>query len=403
MTRAAALAALLAALAWIPGAHGGPAATPGVTSTTILLGGSGPLSGPEVAYAGVLVGARAYFDHVNSTGGVHGRRIEYRYLDDGYDPSRTVQNTRRLVQGDGVFAMVNVVGTEHNLAIRPFLNAAGVPNLFGGTGLRRIALERTRYPWTMGYLPSFFAEGRLYGRHVSRTRTRARIAVLHDATEYGRELLAGVRAGLGNRARVVSTRSTEATDVDVSSQVAQLRRSGANVLMVLTLPKQTIGAFVAGGRLGWLPAAYVSSVSVDPAVMKIVQATAGRRAGEGAITVNWMKDATQPALRNDAGVRLYRSVMRRHAPDRNPDEVVHLYGMAVAYSTVEALKAAGRSPTRRSFLQAAHRLDHQVPFMLKGIRITTSPRDAFPISKVSFYRYRQGYWRPFGRLVDAGR
>ena len=395
------LVALLALLVAIPGAHARPNATPGVTSNTIVLGGSGPLSGPEVAYAGVMIGANAYFKYVNANGGVHGRRIEYRYLDDGYDPSRTVQNARRLVQQDNVFAMFNVVGTEQNLAIRPFLNAARVPQLFGGTGLRRIGREYARYRYTMGYLPSFFAEGRLYGQHVSRTRRGAKLGVLYEASDYGRELLAGVRSGLGNGTRVVGTQSYEVIDTDLSSQIVQLRRSGANVLMLMSLPKQTIGGFLAAARLGWYPPTYVSAVSVDPAVMKIVQTTAGRRAGENAITVNWMKDATQPALQRDAGVRLYKQVMRRFAPDRNVDEVVHMYGMAVAYSMVQALRAAGRSPTRDGLVRAAQRMNHQVPFMIKGITVRTSPRDYFPISRVTFYRFQRGYWRPFGRLVAA--
>ena len=399
--RPLALAALVAALVAIPGAHARPAAEPGVTSSTILLGGTGPLSGPEVAYAGTMIGAKAYFDHVNANGGVHGRRIEYRYLDDGYDPSRTVQAVRRLVQQDRVFAMFNMVGTEQNLAVRPFLNAARVPQLFGGTGVRSIGREYRRYPWSMGYLPSFFAEGRLYGRHLVQTRRNARVAVLHEASDYGRDLLGGLRAGIGRKARIVGVQTYEVTDTDLSSQIAQLRRSGANVLMMFALPKQTIAGFLAANRFGWRPPTYVTSVSVDPAVMKIVQATTGNRAGENAITVQWMKDSSNPANARDASIRLYKSIMRRHAPDRNVDEVVHLYGMAVAYSMVQTLRAAGRNPTRASLLRAATRLDHQVPFMVQGIRIKTSPNDYFPISNVRYLRYRNGYWRQFGRIVSA--
>ena len=390
-----ALVASLAAISVLPSAD------PGVTGSTIVLGGSGPLSGPEVAYAGTMIGAKAYFDHVNATGGVHGRKIEYRYLDDGYDPSRTVQNVRRLVQQDRVFAMFNVVGTEQNLAVRSFLNALKVPHLFGGTGVRALGRDFRRYPWSMGYLPSFFGEGRLYARHLVGTRKAAKVAVLYEASDYGRELLAGFKAGIGSRARVVAQQTYEVIDTDLSSQIAQLRRSGADVLMLFALPKQTIGAFVSANRLGWRPRTYVTSVSVDPAVMKIVRATTGNRAGENAITVQWMKDASNPANAKDPAVRLYKQVMQRYAPERNPNEVVHLYGMAVAYSMVQALKAAGRSPTRAGLLRAATRLDHQVPFMVEGIKVKTSPRDYFPISHVRFLRYRNGYWRQFGKIVPA--
>jgi branched-chain amino acid transport system substrate-binding protein len=395
------LVAVALALVVIPGANAGPHAAPGVTSSQILIGGTGPLSGPEVAYAGVLLGAQAYFRYVNDRGGVHGRKIDYRYLDDGYDPSRTIQATRRLVQQERVFAMFNMVGSEQNLAVRAFLNAARVPQLFGGTGLRKIGRDYRRYRWTMGYLPSFFAEGRLYGRHLVSARRGARVAVLHEASDYGRDLLAGFRAGIGRRARIVGTQTYEVTDTDLTSQITQLRRSGANTLMLFSLPKQTIAGFLAAARLGWRPPTYVSSVSVDPAVMKIVQASAGRRTGENAVTVAWMKDATNPAIANDPAIRLYKRIMRRYAPGRNADEVVHMYGMAVAYSFVETLKKAGKNPTRESLLRAATHLNHQVPFMVKGVKIQTSPRDYFPISQVRFLRYQRGYWRQFGGLVTA--
>ena len=398
----AAAVALFALVVAIPGAYAGTSAEPGITSSTILIGGTGPLSGPEVGYAGVLVGAEAYFKYVNARGGVNGRRIEYRYLDDGYDPSRTIQATRRLVQQDGVFAMFNMVGTEQNVTVRPFLNAAKVPHLFGGSGLRKLGREYRRYPWTMPYLPSFFAEARLYARHLVGTTKNAKIAVLHESSEYGREMLAGLRAGIGRKARIVGTQTYDVTQVDLSSQIVQLRRSGANVLMLFTLPRQTISAFIASGRLGWRPKTYVNAVSADPAVLKIAQITAGRRTGENAITLAWMKDASNPANARDAGIRLYRQIMRQYAPGRNANEVVHMYGMAVAYSLVEALKRAGRNPTRASLLRAAQRLDHQVPFMVKGIKIRTSARDYFPIARVVFYRYQRGYWRLFGKLMPAG-
>lgn len=400
MTRALVIA-LAIGLASAAAGLAGPTADPGVSATAVRLGGTVPLSGEAAAFGAVGPGAKAYFDHVNANGGVHGRKIDYRYLDDGYDPSRTVQAVRRLVQQDQAFAIFNVVGTEQNLAVRSFLNASKVPLLFGGTGVRTMGREYRRYPWAMGYLPSFFAEGRLYGRHLVGTRRNAKVAVLYEASSYGRDLLAGLRAGIGRNARVVAQQTYEVIDTDLSSQIAQLRRSGANVLMMFALPKQTIGAFVAANRLGWRPFTYVTSVSVDPAVMKIVQATTGNKAGENAVTVQWMKDSSNPANANDPAVRLYKQIMRRHAPGRNVDEVVHLYGMAVAYSMVKVLRAAGRNPTRAGVLRAATHMDHQVPFMVKGVRVKTSPRDYFPISNVRFLRYRNGYWRQFGKVVSA--
>jgi branched-chain amino acid transport system substrate-binding protein len=378
-----------------------PHATPGVSSSTVVVGSTGPLSGPEVAYAGVLLGAQAYFKYVNDHGGVRGRKIDYRIVDDGYDPSRTVQATRKLIQQDKVFAMINMIGTEQNLAVRPFLNAAKVPQLFAGTGSRKIGLEHAKYKWTMGYLASFFAEGRLYGQHLVKTKPGSKVAVLYEASDYGRDLLAGLRAGIGRKASVVATQTYEVTDTDLSSQIVQLKRSGAGVLMVFALPKQTIGGLLAVSRLDWSPTTYVSAVSVDPAVMRIVQATAGKQAGENALTLHWMKDASNPANAKDPAIRLYRTIMRKYLPGRSPDEVVHLYGMAVAYSFVQALKASGANPTRDSLLRAVTHMDHQVPFMVKGIKVHTSPNDYFPVSKVRFLRYQRGYWRQFGGLVPT--
>ena len=340
--RRAALVALVAALVAIPGAHARPSATPGVTGSTILLGGSGPLSGPEVAYAGTMIGAKAYFDYVNARGGVLGRKIEYRYLDDGYDPARTVQNVRRLVQQDNVFAIFNLTGTEQNLAVRPFLNALKVPQLYGGTGVRSIGREYRKYPWSMGYLPSFYAEGRLYGRHLVSTRRNAKVAVLSEASDYGRDLVAGLKAGIGGKARIVAQTTYDVTDTDLSSQIAQLRRSGANVLMLFALPKQTIAGFVAANRFGWRPPTYVTSVSVDPAVMKIVQATTGNKAGEGALTVQWMKDSSNPANAKDPAVRLYKSIMRRYA--RRPERRRGRSSLRDGGRVLDGPDAPGRRP-----------------------------------------------------------
>src|SRR5688572_2212944 len=213
------LAGLLAV--GLPGAYGRGGSDPGITPDSILLGGTVPLTGDHVAYAALARGADAYFKYVNSRGGVRGRKIEYRYVDDAYNPSETVRKTRQLVQEDEVFAIFNSVGTEHVLAVRPYLNQAGVPQLFVGSGHSALALERKRYPWSMGYLPRFAGEGALYGRYLARTRPRAKIAVLHEDSEYGEDMFAGLRRGLGRlspRIRAVQTYDLSANDVN--SQMA---------------------------------------------------------------------------------------------------------------------------------------------------------------------------------------
>jgi ABC-type branched-subunit amino acid transport system substrate-binding protein len=384
----------------LPSADARTVADPGISSDRILLGGTAPLTGPETAYAPVVRGADAYFRYVNSRGGVFGRKIEFRYLDDGYDPARTVQDTLRLVQRDRVFAIFSTIGTEHVLAVRPYLNAQKVPQLFTGSGLRRIAREHARYPWTMGYLPSFFGEGALYGRRIAATRPHAKVAVLYEASDYGRELLAGLRAGLGRKARIVATQSHDVTDTDVTSQVARLKRSKADTLAVFALPKHTILTFISTHKLGWRPQIYITSVSIDPAVMGSVRASTDARTGEGAITMSFLKDPTNPASARNPAVRLYRDVMRRFLPRADPGEVAHYYGMAVAYTMVDTLRKAGRNPTRAGVLRAATHLNEVNPFFRAGIPVQTGPNDYFPVSKVQMFRFRRGLWRPFGKLVD---
>lgn len=400
------LVVVLAATAGLPGAHGAaarPATDPGVTATSVLIGGTAVLSGPEVAYAAVARGAEAYFKHVNANGGVHGRKIEYRYLDDAYNPAETVQRTRQLVQQDRVFAIFNTLGTEHNLAIRSFLNQLRVPQLFVGTGASAIGNGHRRFPWTMGYLPSFVGEGAVYGRHIRSTRPRARIAVLHEDSLYGRDMLAGLRRGLGPLAgRIVAVQTYQVIDPDVSSQIARLKASGANTFMLFALPKQTIQSFIAADKIGWRPQVYVNSVSVDPFVMEIARTNTGNRTTRNAITSAFLKEPTDPAIARDPGVRLYKQIMRRYVGASKIKEVAHIYGMAAAYTMVDTLRKAGRNLTRQGLLRAATHLDERDnPFLVRGIFVRTSPISYFPIVRTRLLRYENGRWRTFSGFLPV--
>ena len=385
----------------LPGAFGRPADDPGIGPRSILIGGTVPLSGDEVAYAAVARGAEAYFKHVNARGGVYGRRIEYRYVDDGYNPADTVRQTRQLVQEDKVFAIFNSVGTEHALAVRPYLNELQVPQLFVGSGLTALAAERRRYPWTMGYLPRFAGEAALYGRYVARTKPGARIAVLHEDSEYGEDMFAGLREGLGRLStRIVAVQRYKVTDTDLGSQIARLKAARANVFMLFALPRQTIQAFLAAKKLAWRPQIFVNSVSIDPFVIEVVRRNAGSRAVDGAISSAALKDPTDPTFARDPGVLLYKQILRRYLPSAKVKEVANLYGMAVAYTMVDALRRAGREPTRRSLLRAATSLNEKAnPFFVRGVAVRTSPNDYYPIQKTRLVRFRQGRWRQIGALV----
>jgi branched-chain amino acid transport system substrate-binding protein len=391
--------ALVAALVAVPAAAG---ATPGVTKTQIVLGATGPLTGAESQYEPTLSGARAYFDYVNAHGGVYGRKIVYKVEDDQYDPANTVQLTQKLVEQEGVFAIFNSIGTEHALAVRSYLNAHKVPQLFVGSGAATIGNEHARYPWTIGLLPSFVGEGLIYGRLIAKTKPNAKIGVLYENDVYGGELLAGLKKGLGSRAKqIVSAQSYALLDTDVGSQVQALRAAGADTFVIFALPKQAIQAFVDAAKLGWKPTEYVTSVSIDPAVMKIVQLNAGPQAGVGATSTAFLHDPTNPTQKRSAGVKLYLQIMKQYLPSEDPKAVAHIYGMMAAYAMVDALKHAGRSPTRASLLRAVQHLDEANPFLLPGLRLTTSPGNYFPIQRTYLVRFLHGYWNVLGKPLKT--
>ena len=377
------------------------ASAPGVTPTTITIGGTAPLSGVASAFGSVARGSDAYFRYVNARGGVHGRKIVYKYLDDAYEPARTVQATQQLVEQDKVFALFDTVGTDNALAVREYVNDRKVPDLFVGSGAAKIAIEHARYPWMMGYLPSFVGEGLVDGRRVAHTTPRAKVAVLYENSDFGKDMLAGLRRGLAGKSKIVSQLAYETTDTDVASQIARMRAAHADTLMLFATPLFAIKAYVAAKRLAWHPRIYVSSVAISPDVMKIASLSASPQEVAGSISVAFVKDPTSPVWRNDKAVKLYRRILARFMPGAKPLDVYNYYGMAVAYTMVDALSRAGKNPTRNSLLRAATHLNEVNPFLLPGIRIKTSSNDYYPMDKARFVRYRHGLWVLFGKLVSA--
>jgi branched-chain amino acid transport system substrate-binding protein len=400
--RRALVALAAAALVAVPAAGAGHTTAPGITSTQILLGGTGPLTGSESQYEPVLSGAKAYFNYVNAHGGVYGRKIVYQIEDDQYDPAQTVSLTEKLVEQDNVFAIFNSIGTEHALAVRDYLNTRKVPQLFVGSGATAIAQQHAKFPWTIGLLPSFAGEGAIYGRLIAKDHPKAKIAVLYEGDEYGNELLAGLKRGLGAKAKqIVGTQSYALNASGVTSQVIALRAAGADTFVIFALPTQAIQAFVAAAKLGWTPAEYVTSVSIDPAVMRIVHLNAPRQTGVGATSTAFLHDPTNPTQKSSAGVKLYLQIMKRYLPNEDPKAVAHMYGMMAAYSMVEALKGAGKSPTRASLLHAAQNLNITNPFLLPGLKVTTTPKDYFPLGKTYLVRYKNGFWNVLGKPLTT--
>jgi len=398
--RAAAIALVGLVLASTAGAA--PAADPGLTSSTVLLGGTVPLTGEAAAFGSVGPGAKAYFDYVNAKGGVNGRTIEYRYYDDAYNPAQTVQLTRRLVEQDKVFAIFNSIGTANNLAIRDYLNAQKVPQLWAGDGSQSIGRSWAKYPWTIGFLMSYRGEGDVYGKTIVKSRPKAKIAVLYENTELGLDMLTGLtRAIAGKGPRIVAKQAYEFTGADVSGQIGLLKASGADTLMLFATPKFFLQAIATTHRLGWKPQVYIASVSIEPTIMGIARFNAPELT-KGALSIAFVKNPNDPIWAKDKAVALYRSIMRKYDPSGKQTDVYNWYGMTVAWTMVETLRKAGKSPTRSSLLKAAQSLDTLAnPFLLPGIRLQTSRTDYRPMEQVYLYRYDNKQWVRASGLLPA--
>jgi branched-chain amino acid transport system substrate-binding protein len=393
------------ALIVLPVGLAGSAADPGITSTTIVLGGTSPLTGPAAAYASVARGAKAYLDSINAKGGVAKRKLDYRIVDDAYNPAQTIQATRQLVESDKVFAIFNSLGTEHNQAIRDYLNQGKVPQLFVASGATTWGRDTAKYPWTIGFQPSYQAEGWVYGKYVGKTKKNAKIAVLYQNDDYGKDLLAGLKRGLArSSAKIVAQEPYDVTAPDVQSQIAKLKASRANVFAVFATPKFAIQSYVFANRLNWRPLIVNNSVSGASNIMLLASEGGKNKAVNGSLTLNFLKDPTDPRWRSDAGMKQYRSIMSRFARGANLNDVYHVYGMAVAYETVSLFKRLGANPTRAGLIARARSITSAAnPFLLPGVSVKTGRGDGFPIQQGQLQRWQNGKWVPFGGLWASNR
>lgn len=353
-------------------------ADPGVTPATIVVGGTAPLS--EAAAASAR-GAAAFFKDVNARGGVNGRTIVYRLLDDAGDP---LEATRRLVEDEGVFALVGSVGAEQTLTVRDYLNGSRVPQLFVGSGATALGRDHTRYPWTIGFRPSHRAEGWIYGAYLARARRGTAVGVLFADDEEGRELLAGLRQGVArSTVRVVAAAPVAADEFDLGAQVAALQAAGANVLAVFARAQAEASRAAAG--LGWRP--------------QVLLASSGEVGVEGAVSLAYAKDPADASWRDDPAMRRYRSIMTRYLRGANAADSRHVEGMAAAYEFVRVLRAAGTEPSRARVTAAVRRLnDASNPFLLPGVVVRTGANERFPVGQAQLRRWSKGRWRSFGGL-----
>jgi branched-chain amino acid transport system substrate-binding protein len=379
-----------------------PVATPGVSSNEIKLGGSVPLSGEASLSGNVARGAEYYFKYVNDRGGVFGRKISYKYLDDAYDPGRAVQNTIRLVQQDQVFAMFNTLGTNNNLAIRKFLNDNDVPQLFVAAGATTFGRDYRKYPWTIGYIPTYSEEGKIYGHYILGKVKRPKIAMLYQNDDYGRDLLSGLRKALGRKDNlIVSQVGYDPTSSDVQGEVARLKASKANVFMIFAFGKFSLQAFNAVARLNWHPQIFVNDVASASSLMTIVP----QSAANGTISIVFGKDPAAPIWAKDKGIKLFQTILKKYGSgvsSRDLKDGFYVAGMASAFTMVDVLRKAGKNLTRASAMRAATHLNERGnPFLLPNIVVKTSPSKRFPVTQVRLQRWNARAWHPFGQLISA--
>jgi len=399
---AAVLTAALAVI--IPGALASPAATPGVTSTSVTIGTTMPITGPANFYASIGAGMRAYFSHINSRRaksdgkrGVYGRQIIFKVEDDGYNPVNTLQKTRKLVEQDKVFALVGGLGTEAQLAVRGYLNQQKVPQIYVSTGSTQFGAEHKEFPWSIGWQPDYLQEGIALGKYVRGSLANAKVAILYQDDQYGKDLLGGYKK-TANRT-IVATESYPVGSSAVSSQVARLRASGADTLLLIAIPGPTITALVTAYRIGWKPNLIVNSVGATEVWLTAAQNSAGSAdAVNGVVTTTYLKDPASRKYASDPQVKFYRTLMAKYLPGANVNNSQYYYGMAKAADFVQALYRAGRNPTRASMRRAVENLTYKSPWVLPGADIRTSPASPFPMKFQKYARFNNGSYTEFGAL-----
>ena len=369
---------------------------PGADDKEIKIGQIGPYSGPASAYGTIGKAIGAYFDKVNAEGGINGRKIKYIPLDDGYNPAKTVEMARKLVEEEETLIVFNPLGTPSNSAIHKYMNQKKVPQLFVATGATKWG-DPKNFPWTMGWQPTYQAEGRIYAAHILDTKPDAKVAVLYQNDDYGKDYLKGFEDGLGDKAKtmIVAKVSYEVTDPTVDSQMLTLKASGADTFFNITTPKFAAQAIKKAAEIGWKPTHYLNNVSASvSAVMK----PAGLENGIGLLTSAYIKDPTDPQWANDQGYKDWVEWMKKYYPAGNLADGFNVYGYNVAQGLVQVLKQAGDNLTRENVMKQAASLDMTLPMLLPGVNVKTGPDDFYPIEREQLARFDGKTWVLFGKV-----
>jgi branched-chain amino acid transport system substrate-binding protein len=372
--------------------------SPGITKTEIKLGGSYPFSGPASAYKSIADGANAYFDLVNSKGGVDGRKIKFVTLDDGYEPPRAVQNARRLVEEEKVFALFNTLGTPNNLAIWDYTNQKKVPQAFVATGASDWGADPDKHPWTIGWQPDYVTEARTYADYLKENKPNAKVAVLYQNDGFGKNLLGGFeKAIVGSGIKVIAKESYEVTDPTIASQISKLAASGADTFLNVTTPKFSAQAIAAIAKSDWKPLHLLNNVGASKT---LVLTPAGLDNAKGIVSTTYFKDPEDPKWANDGAMREYKASLKRFSPRSNPNDPFHVYGWGAAQTMVTALRNM-KQPTREAFMDAARHLDETPPILLPGIEVKTGDGDGYPIEAMQIQRFNGQRWELQGQVVSA--
>jgi branched-chain amino acid transport system substrate-binding protein len=382
-------------LTWAAGQYG-----PGASDTEIKIGNTMPYSGPASAYGIIGKTEAAYFAMINQQGGINGRKINFISRDDGYSPPKTVEQVRQLVEQDEVLFLFSTLGTPTNTAIHSYLNDNKVPQLFVATGADQWN-DPTHFPWTMGLIPSYGTEAHIYARYILKNLPGAKIAVLYQNDDFGKDYLNGLRDGLGDKAAkmIVATQSYETTDPTVDSQVVALQGSGADVLLTAAIPKFAAQAIRKVYDTGWKPTHFLTSVSNS---VGTVMKSAGYEKGVGIISAAFAKDPTDPQWQDTAEYKEWLAFMKKYNASANTSDVQGAIGYTYAQTMVAVLKACGDNLTRENVMKQAASL-HNVapPMLLPGITLSTSATDFAPIKRMQLEKFDGTTWKLFGEVISA--
>jgi ABC-type branched-subunit amino acid transport system substrate-binding protein len=372
---------------------------PGVTDTEIKIGNIMPYSGPASAYAVIGKADAAYFEMINDQGGINGRKIKFISYDDAYSPPKTVEQARKLVESDEVFLIFQPLGTAGNSAIQKYLNARKVPQLFVASGATKWG-DPKNFPWTMGFQPNYQSEGRIFAKYILENHKDGKIAVLYQNDDFGKDILKGLRDGLGtNTTMVVSEATYEAGDPTADSQIVKLRSSGANIFVDIASPKFAAQSIKKLAEMNWKPVHLLSSVSGS---IGSVLRPAGLDNSKDVLSTAYTKEATDPAWRDDPKMKKWHAFMDKYLPKADREDSGYISGSMAAQTLVEVLTRCGNNLTRENVMrQAANLKNYEVDVLLPGIKLNTSPTDFYPIEQMQMRRFNGQAWELFGPVLTG--